>query len=483
MSAHSSRNMLTVVLAVMSGLTGCASGGGGGGSSSGGDLSVEGLMADARGIERGEDPRNSDNTRAARNYLDAAEDADTPAAARQQYQLALQSAQAEIAADPTNPLGHRLAALAYLGMDDFQGAGEAFDRAQQLRPIYEYEDVGVRENAYIEQYQLASPLLGSGDYEEAAEYLENADAIYHGRPEAKITLAQIYASLQEHDLALQKMDELDEFFASPSLADMDADLVANWRSQVEDFPLMRAQVLAAAGRYDEAVVIYRELVAEDPSDIDLRQDLAAILMQSGQTEPALQVYRDLADQPGLNSDGLSRIGLGLYQADQFAEAAVMLERAAEVSPMDRDAIEWWARALYADSVWSELPAVAERWVELDPNSGQGLAILAQSANQAGNTQVAQETVQRLQSLQFSIDNLQMRRNAGGGAEVSGSLSNRSLAQGTQVTLVFTFYAESGAALGNVVHTAALGAEGMSEVLQVRFDSAEMVGGYSYEVGG
>jgi hypothetical protein len=161
----------------------------------------------------------------------------------------------------------------------------------------------------------------------------------------------------------------------------------------------------------------------------------------------------------------------------------MLERAAEVSPMDRDAIEWWARALYADSVWAELPAVAERWVELDPNSGQGLAILAQAANQNGNTQLASETVARVQALPFSVDNLQMRRLPGGGADVSGSVTNRSLSQGAQVTLVFTFYAESGTPLGNVRHTMNVGAEGMSEVLQLQFDSTEMVGGYSYEAAG
>lgn len=483
MAVHSSRS-ITAALALLLGLTGCASGGGGADpSSTGGGLDVDDLMAEARDIERGEDPRETANTEAADNHLDAGDDAEDDAQARQHYQLAVTSAEAAVAEDPTNPLAHRLLAIAHLALDNYQQAGGAFDRAAELRPIYEFEDVGLRENAYIDQYQTASPLLGTGDYQQAAVYLENADAVYHGRPEAKITLAQIYASTREHDLAIQKIDEVEAFLSSEAMADIDEETAANWRSQAEGFPLMRAQILADAGRFEEAAASYRELIATSPSDVELRQDLAAILMQVGDTEEALTVYRDLAELPGLSGDGLSRIGLGFYQADQYAEAAATLERAADMNPMDRDAIEWWARALMADSAWAEVPAVTQQWIELDPQSQQAMAILAQAANQNGDTPLAAQTIQRVQALEFSVDNLQMRRYPNGGAEVSGTVANRSLQQGEQVTLVFTFYGESGTPLGDVLHTVAVGGEGMNEVFQLQFDSAELVGGYSYEVGG
>ncbi|MGD2046057.1 MAG: tetratricopeptide repeat protein [Gemmatimonadota bacterium] len=481
MAVHSSRNMITALVALLMGLSGCASGGGGGSSGDSG-LDVGALMAEARDVEEGVAPRETENTQAAEDHLDAADDADDPAQARQHYQLALQSAEAAIAEDAQNPLAYRLAALAHLGLDEYQEAGAAFDQAQELRPIYEFEDVGIRENAYIDQYQMASPLLGTGDYEQAAEYLENADAIYHGRPEAKITLAQIYASLREHDLALEKIDETLAFLDSDAVADMDEETVANWRQQAEGFPLLRAQVLADAGRFEEAAAAYRTLVAANPNDMELRQDLAAILTQMGENEEALQVYRELADQPGLDADGLSRIGLGLYQADQFAEAATILERAADASPMDRDAIEWWARSLLEDSAYAAIPPVAERWLELDPNSGQGHAILAQAANMAGDTQLAAQTIQSLEALEFAVDNLQMRRNPNGGADVSGSVTNRSMPEGSEVTLVFTFYDTNGTPVGEATQTVSLGAENMSNVFQFSFDSDQQVDGYGYTVG-
>ena len=150
--------------------------------------------------------------------------------------------------------------------------------------------------------------------------------------------------------------------------------------------------------------------------------------------------------------------------------------------MDRDALEWWARALLAQSEFAAIPPVANRWLELDPQSQQGYAILAQATNESGDTQGAAAAVQRVSSLQFSVDNLQMRRGPDR-AEVSGGVTNKTMAPGSTVTLVFTFYAANGSPLGTVNHTVALGAQGMSEVFQLTFDSASPVGGYGYTVGG
>lgn len=482
MGVRSSRNTLVALVATLVGVTGCASGGGGGGSPEAPTVDVEGLMADARDVDRGESPRNTDNTRAAEDHLDAADDAEDPAQKRTHYEAALTSAQAAVAEDARNPLAYRLAARAQLGLGNFQAAGEAFDRSEELRPIYEFENVGIREQAYIDEYQLASPLLGTGEYDQAAIHLENASAIYHGRPEADITLAQIYASQRDHDQALAKIDAVTSFLSSDAMADIDDEMAASWRSQVEGFPLLRAQILADAGRSDEAVDAYRALVANNPDDVALQQDLAAILMQADRTDEALEVYDRLAVRPGLNSDDLSRIGLGFYQADRFGPAAEALGRAVQVSPKDRDAVEWWARALMADSAWSEVPAVAQRWLALDPNGRQALAILAQAANVNGDTQLASQTVQRIQALEFSVDNLQMRRFETG-AEVTGSVTNSSRPQGSQVTLVFTFYDESGTEIGRAVQTVALAAQGMSDVFQLDFDSDQFVGGYGYTIGG
>jgi tetratricopeptide (TPR) repeat protein len=161
-----------------------------------------------------ERPRETNNTRAADDALEDGDDARDDAERQGYFQTALTSAQAEIAANPRNPLGYRLGALAALALGQYEVAGGYFDRASELYPLYEVEDRPMREQTWIDLYQQAGPLLDSGDYAGAAVFYENAHAIYQGRPEIMVTLAQIYASIGEYDRAVEFVDIVDAFMAS-----------------------------------------------------------------------------------------------------------------------------------------------------------------------------------------------------------------------------------------------------------------------------
>ena len=116
----------------------------------------------AQSVER---PRETHNTRDAEEALEDGDDASDEAERRGHFQTALAHAQAEIAANPNNPLGYRLGALAALALEQYAVAGEYFDRATALYPLYEVEDRPMREQTWINLYQEAGPLLDAGDYE------------------------------------------------------------------------------------------------------------------------------------------------------------------------------------------------------------------------------------------------------------------------------------------------------------------------------
>jgi len=472
------RGGLVLALALGFGLSGCASGGGGGG---GGTTTTVPTGGGAGGnvLAQGERPRDTNDTRAAERAIEAAEGAANPDEARTQYQLALQSAEAGIAADATNPLAHRLAGFAALGLGDYTAAAAHLDRAEQLRPIYEIEISPVREQAFINRYEEASPALQSGDYEQAAEILEGAQAIFPDRPEALITLAQLYAQLRNHDLALERIDQATAFFQSERMSEVDPETAASWQQQADELPMMRAQVLIDAGRYEEALPTYRAIAEADPSDITASQDLAAILMQIGREDEALQVYESILTRPNLRGQDFYRVGVGFYQVSDYERAAEAFGRAATTGPRDRDAIEMWARSLQLDSAYAQVPPVAERWMELDPASQIAITILAQAVNAQGDAQRAGEIIRRVDALPISVGDLEMRRFSNGGAEVSGAVTNRSLAPGSNVTLTFTFYSESGATLGTATQQVRVGTPAMAEVFTVEFSSTEQVGGYGY----
>jgi tetratricopeptide (TPR) repeat protein len=468
------RNGLVLIMSIGLALAGCASGGGGGGGGGTSDI-----LAAAGGA--GVNPRDTDNTRAAEDALEAAEDASGDAEARGHYETAAAAADLAIAEDSQNPLAYRLAAMAALGLEDYETASMHFDSAQELRPLYEFDFVGIREAAWIDLYQQATPHVQSGDYEGAAEYFEKANAIYRQRPEAMITLGQIYAQLREHDKAVENIDAALAFLDSEAMAAVDSVTAAGWQDSAEPLPLLRAQVLADAGRFEEAVGTYRQLSAENPQDIELKKGLAAILSEMGNDAEATTIYRELLATPGLGAEDYFSIGVGFYQSNDYGLAVEAFSGAATASVNDRDALEMWARSLQLDSAFADVPAVADRWVALDPYSQNAYLILAQAANALEDVATTQEAIQAVDGLEVNVNDLTLRRLSTGGAAVSGSVVNKTLDQGASVTIRFTFYRDDGAPMGSVTESVAVGAADMAQIFQLQFDSAEQVGGYGYEL--
>lgn len=468
-----SRFGLVLALALGFGLTACAAGGTGSTAApagSGGQL-----------IAQGERPRQDDNTRTAQRALEAADAAADEAEAMAFNEEAFAAAEAAIAGDPTNPLPYRQAGLALMGLERWVEADEFMSRAEELRPIYTFETEGIRERAWIGLYQEATPLVNSGDYEEAAAIFENANAIYSRRPEVMVTLGQIYAQLSRHDDALTQLDNAMAIITDEErLAEMDSATVAEWRLQAETIPLTRAQVFADAGRFEEAVVAFRALREEDPDDTMIGRNLANILVQMGQTEEAFAVYDELMTHPELPSQEFYAIGIGFYQGDNWAGASLAFGGAAERSVKDRDALEMWSRSLQLDSAYAAIPAAAERWIALDPYNQSGFLILAQAVNLAGDEDRARDLIAAIEAMQIQVDDLQIDRFGDGGARVTGSMTNKTLDEGASVTLTFTFYDDEGNAMGDVATMVTAAAEGMATVFDLEFSSADAVGGYGYD---
>ena len=339
----------------------------------------------------------------------------------------------------------------------------------------------LRERAWIDLYQRASPLVQSGDYEGAAAHFENANLIYLDRPEALVTLGQIYAQIGEHDKALENIDGALAFLDSETMALADSATTAGWLDQTAGLPLLRAQVLAAAGRFEEAVGTYREMSAADPGNLELTRGLAGILMEIGEEAEAFELYDGMLDMPDLSAADFYFVGVGFYQGSDYTRAAQAFRGAAEASVNDRDAIEMWARSLQLDSAFVDIPPVARRWTELDPHSSNALVILAQSSNLNGDEATTATAIQAADALEVHVNDLTLRRFGDGGGSISGSVTNKKLDPGAVVSIVFTLYNTVGDPIGTVTESVSVGNQDMAEIFQVQWDSSEMIGGYGYRL--
>lgn len=132
----------------------------------------------------------------------------------------------------------------------------------------------------------------------------------------------------------------------------------------------RALDLFRAGRYDEAMVLCRQRLAEAPDDVDVLQLLAQVLLRLGNGALATlmleQALRSRGDEPGL----LVELGSALAMTGAAADAAGAFERALAADPsstraffglleLDRiDALERWFSDLARSRPEDPLPQFA-----------------------------------------------------------------------------------------------------------------------------
>ena len=458
--------------------------------------------AHAQRLEQGERPRENRQTREAEDLLDMAlAGLMGPEVADSLYQEALANANEAIEDRDNNPLGYLLAGRALLGLGRFEEADAAFDKAEELRPVYMLDIDPIREGSWFDQYEVAQPLLGSGDYAGAAEVLEMANLIYEKRPEIFIVLGQIYTSdagtatdpavrTEASEKAIQRLRTADEVIEA-RIADVDSATAVSWREQQAEIPVTIAQALLSAQRYDEAAGAVQGLVDANPNNIQYATNLAGIYAQSEKPDSAKAVYERLLTLDDLAPKDLYQIGSGLYQANEYESAAVAFKRSADMSPMDRDSNEMWTRSLQlglttggTDPTPEQLQDVitaAEQWTALDPNGRVGFLILAQTVNKAGDEDRTVELVQQIEALNVGVIDMLLERRTSGGATLIGDIENLKVDPGTPVTIGFTFYDRMGTELGTQTVQVSTGLKDARTPFQAVFSSDQQVDGYTYTV--
>ena len=458
----------------------------------------------AQRLEQGERPRENRRTRDAEKQLDMAmAGLSGPEVADSLYTEALANANEAIEDRDNNPLGYLLAGRALLGLGRYEEASAAFDKAEELRPVYMLDIDPIREGGWFDKYEEAQPLLSSGAYAEAAEVLELANLIYKKRPEIMIVLGQIYASeagtttdaalrMEVTDKAIERLRAADEVI-NARIADVDSASAQNWTEQQSEIPVTIAQALISAERFDEAASALQELVNADPSNVPYATNLANVYTQSEKPDSAKLVYERLLTLDALAPGDLYLIGSGLYQANEYQLSAVAFKRSTEISSKDRDSFEMWTRSLQLELTTGggdaeptpeqlqEVITAAEQWTALDPNGRIGLLILAQTANKAGDEDRTVELVQQIEELNVGMIDMLLERRPSGGATLIGDIENLKADPGTSVTIEFTFYDRAGTVLGTQSVQVGTGLKDARTPFQAVFDSDQTVDGYTYTV--
>ena len=485
----SSRIVIPSLMVLALGLGGCAAGaaggGGGGAAAAAAQIDTDNLPEWALALPEGTPPRDNDQTNEAAVALFQASSTPDPARMATFFQDALAMAEAGIAADPGNPQSYFQAGEAHLGLGNLGEAGQAFDRAEELYPLYVLDTRFLREEAWIDAYNEGVAVVES-DPAAAQPHFERAHAAYRGRPEAMFQLGQFYIEQARNSDAIEVYSQALEAIQSPvGREGIDPEPLAAWDAAVQPILFSLGQLYMSEQRYAEAIETYDEILESNPGDLTATSNLAGALVSEGETERANAVLNQLLSRTDLSSRQSFAVGLGLFEADQYAQAARAFGQASVGMPGDHQTLFMHAQSLYFNALeaggsWQEVIPVAERLLTVDTHSRNSILFLYQALSNIQSTERANEVAVLYDGLPFEVTGLQLETDQGAAA-VGGQVTNLTSAPGTSVTIRITFFDENGAQVGTGDTTLSLGGAEEFVDFQVDASTTGTVAGYRYEV--
>ncbi|NJD09821.1 MAG: tetratricopeptide repeat protein [Gemmatimonadetes bacterium] len=426
-------------------------------------------------------PGNNRDTRSAEVYLDGAKKEQVLADKQKFFQQALDATLRGAKNDPDNARVYLLMGQAQVGLNNLTAADSAFDRAEQLYPPYKTEVEPYRLNAWVILYNQGIAALQAGDNAKAVQSMEQADAMYQGRPEAVITMAQLHQQGGDLQKAEEDYRRALTILRGPSRQGLASDVEKKWAANEEESVLRLAGLLAETNRSAEAISLYQEFLRRQPDNVMAKSNLGVTMMRAGKTAEAAPLFNELLERPDLEENALFNIGIGLFRANQYAQAVRAFDRVLVLNPYSHDGLYNLAQSILGETAdgekakagktgaelatanehllkdYARMGEVAQKLLEIDPANTQAIMMLAQSQRSRGELEVDKvkgeewkkavlTTLQEHDNWPFEVENLQVRW----GAEksiVTGSMKNLKAAQDTPLKISFMMLDKAGATVG------------------------------------
>jgi tetratricopeptide (TPR) repeat protein len=462
---------------------------------------------------QGTKPSQNMFTRSAALYIDQAKKASHPEDKPKIYQKALDQALQSIDKDAGNPAGYFYAGQAYLGLGDISKADQMLDKAEQLWPEYSKETETARERAWVEAYNKSVGLIQAGKDDEAIALLEQADAIYQGRPTARATLASLYQNKGQADKAIEKYRAALEIYNKGMPGSLPPEAQKQWQEGQERSISNLAQLLLFQKKYGEAADVYKDYLAKHPDDVQAKVNLAMAYARSENKAEANKIFGELANQSNLTDGQYFDIGVGLFQAEQFEPAASAFRKAVQANAYNRDAAFNLSQALLAEAqkletqrqkatpaeakkfadqlnpIYDELLSTTQKVLTQDPANGTALRLAAATAKGKGDLAAgpkadewkkkAVDYLTQQQALTAEVVDVRVQA-TDGGSKVTGAVLNDKLAPGTPVKIKLTLLDKGGSPLDTQDVTVTAGAKDTKEAFSVT-SKAKDVAGWKYEI--
>ena len=384
-----------------------------------------------------------------------------------------------IAADSTNPIHYFLAGAAYTRLGQFADADAMFRDAEGIYPAYEIEIEPEREAAWVQAFNAGIEAFDGGDWEGTIAIWQQATQIYDLRPEAHLNLASLLAADGRYPEAIDVYrDGLQGLQRVPATRMVhEGELQERARATGEMLDGLLALLLSTE-RFAEAEPLLRARLEQNPGDVEARVALAAAVAGLGRTEEARVMYAELLAEGNLEPDALFNLGIQFFRDGAYDQAAESFRRLTELQPSSRDAWFNYANSLFAAEDWAQLAVAGSRLVELDPLGENAQLVTARAQLETGDRPAAIASLDRADQAPVHVDQLQMQRSAAA-TTVFGRVTGNAAEAGAPLSIRFTFYGDQADLIGEQTLSVAAPAPDESEPFEVRF--TRTAAAYRYEL--
>jgi tetratricopeptide (TPR) repeat protein len=466
------RNRAVMAFGALLFVSGCASSGG---TQSGLESSIFAFAGEdddlpqwVQDLPEGIEPRDNDFTARTALFL-----------AQGRLDDALQTAEAGIAADPDNPQSFYQAGDALVAMGRLEEGAARLDRAEALYPRYILETIGIRENAWLEEYNDGIERLNAGDLDAALAAFSRGNAVYAFRPEGFLNAAAVQAQLGDYAGSATSFGKALEVLRGPWMDRVDPETRQAWEGMLEPAQSNMGRLYLQLGDYDAAVAAFQGLARDYPENMEYQTSLASSLVSAGRGEEASDLMAGLLRRTDLSVTEYFNIGVGMYQTEQYESAAQAFQRVVDVIPGHREAAFNLAQALYLAESWEALAQATEGLVEIDALNPLVYQFRANALLRVGTEAAAMEVYTTGQDLPFVMDELGLQL-SGNDLVLVGAVANVAGAPNATVRLRFTFFAADGSEAGTSDVSVSFQNQGEARGFEARTPTSGFVG-YSYRV--
>lgn len=154
-------------------------------------------------------------------------------------------------------------------------------------------------------------------------------------------------------------------------------------TQDQERALEQANVAADQGKYDDALLLFRELLAENPTLVDAHLGLGRTYESMGDLAKAEPAYARAAALDADNFDAQVSLGRVLNGLRRYPDAIRAFHRALIIRPDNLEANVGMAMAYLKENQAQEALAFAQKAVELAPSDGEARVNLAVALERLG----------------------------------------------------------------------------------------------------